>query len=530
MTRYRWIALGACFALGATLLATRHAQAQGEEVLTILHTNDLHGHVLSDSNRDDSGPGGLARLNTMATAIRKDMPNVLYLDAGDNLQATPTEFLTRGRTILAAMNSAGFDASTLGNHEFDWNQDATTKFIRDARFPVLAANVRDRRTNKPFGGAREYVILQRGPVKVAVLGLSTTLAENIEWPPTVSNVRWEDPVATAKRLVPELREKADIVVALTHLGVKEDNALAAAVPGIDVIIGGHSHTALAQHVWVGNTVIAQTGAYGRNLGRMDLLLQKRGGRWGIASVNGKDNKWWADTSEPPLGKTYPRQVLLPVAETVAYDPAIVKGYQKDFDRAMALMATPIGHAPKTIVGTYSGTTPRALPATFANLLRTELGADVGLMPSLGENLPAGPITVRTIYDIYGGYTRQNLVLVRASGAAIREAVLKAYAQPGKYPTYFAGLNGTVTRQPDGSVRWDNPAVNGLPLDENGAYLVASGAYPLMEYPTLLNSPLVSDDLDWVKPTLARAIQKRHTLTAYPFGLTLPPPPPTARED
>jgi 2',3'-cyclic-nucleotide 2'-phosphodiesterase (5'-nucleotidase family) len=505
-------------------LAGRHALAQGEEVLTIVHTNDLHGHVLSDSNIDGSGPGGLARLNTMAKVIRKDMPNVLYLDAGDNLQATPTEFLTRGRTILAAMNAAGFDASTLGNHEFDWNQDATTKFIHDAKFPVLAANVRDKRTGEPFGGAKEYVIFQRGPVKIAVLGLSTVLAEQIEWPPTVSNVRWEDPIATAKRLVPELRKKADIVIALTHLGVKEDKELAAAVPDIDVIIGGHSHTALEKHVWVGHTVIAQTGAYGRNLGRMDLLLRKQDGRWTIASVNGQDDKWWADEPNPPLGKTYPRRVLIPAGEEIAYDPAIVKGYRKDFDRAMALMKTRIGTAPRTIVGTFSGTTPRALPATFADLLRAELRADVGLMPSLNANLPAGPITVGTIYEIYGGYTRQNLVLVRATGAAIRAAVLKAYAEPGKYPTYFAGLKGAVTRQPDGSVTWDGAEINGRPLEDAQSYLVASGAYPLMEYPSLMASPLVSDDLDWVKPTLAKAIAKRKTLAATTATLTLPPPP------
>lgn len=523
MPRYRWIALGAAAVLGAGLLAARVARAQGEEVLTILHTNDLHGHVLSDSNIDGSGPGGLARINTLAQAIRKDMPNVLYLDAGDNLQATPTEFLTRGRSIEAAMNVAGFDASVYGNHEFDWGQVITERFVRDAHFPVLAANVLDRKTGKPFGGAKEYVILQRGPVKVAILGLSTLLAEDIEWPPTVSRIRWVDPVPVAKRLVPELRKRADIVLALTHLGVKEDQQLAAAVPGIDVIIGGHSHTALTKHLWVGDTLIAQTGSYGRNLGRVDLLLKKRGGRWRIESVNGKDGKWWADSPNPPLGKTYPREVLIPAAESVPYDPAMVAVYKPDFDRAMALMRTRIGIAPETIPGTGSAAKPQPLPATYANLLRLGYNADVGLFPALNADLPAGPVTVSSIYETYGGYTRQNLVLVRATGKAIREAVRKAYATAGRYPVYFAGLNGAVSRAADGSAEWKNAAVNGRPLEDGRSYLVISGAYPLMEFPSLMQSHIVSDDLEWVKPTLARTIEHYGTVTAYPFGLTLPPP-------
>lgn len=524
MARKQWIALGAVAALGGGVLATRAARAQDRQVLTILHTNDLHGHVLSDSNLDGSGPGGLARINTLATPIRKDMPNVLYLDAGDNLQATPTEFFTRGRSILKAMNAAGFDASTLGNHEFDWGQDVTTRYIHDAKFPVLAANVRDRKTGKPFGGAREYVIFKRGPMRIAVLGLSTLLAERIEWPPTVSRIHWDDPIATARRLVPDLRKKADIVIALTHLGVKEDKELAAAVPGIDVIIGGHSHTALTEDVWVGNTVIAQTGSYGRNLGRMDLLLEKRGGRWSIASVNGKNGKWWADEPNPPLARTYPKEVLIPASESVPYDPAISSAYMPDFNRAMARMKTHIGNAPDAIQGTDSATRPQPLPATFANLLREQIGADVALFPALNADLAAGPVTVSSIYAIYGGYTRQNLVTVRASGAAIRAAVLKAYAEPGKYPAYFAGLNGTVTRNADGSLTWRNAEVNGQPLQDSRTYRVVSGAYPLMEYPELVTSPLISDDLGWVKPTLARAVQHRGVVTEYPFGLTLPPPP------
>jgi hypothetical protein len=156
---------------------------------------------------------------------------------------------------------------------------------------------------------------------------------------------------------------------------------------------------------------------------------------------------------------------------------------------------------------------------MADLLRKRLGADVGLMPALSANLPAGNATVRSVYTVYGGYTRQNVVLVRATGAAIRSAVLAAYATPGQYPVYFGGLTGKVTRSGSG-VAWQDPAVDGEPLEDGRYYLVASGSYPLMNYPTLRDSPMVTDKAGWVKPLLAEAMRAEKTVLPY-AGLVLP---------
>jgi 5'-nucleotidase/UDP-sugar diphosphatase len=513
---------GAVSLADALLIAGRAAAPEAaQQVLTIVHTNDMHGHVLSNSNLDASGPGGLARLNTLARPIRRDMPNVLFLDAGDNVQATPTEFYSGGFTMFAALNAAGYDAGTLGNHEFDWGQDQTAKLIREAHFPMLAANVRDTRTGQVYGGAREYVIFRRGPVRIAVFGLTTLETVAIEWPPTLSHVRFDDPTETAKRLVPILRSKADIVVALTHLGVSVDKALAAAVPGIDVIVGGHSHTTLSQHVWVGGTLIAQTGSYANYLGRIDLLLAKTGDRWTITSVNGKNGQWWADMPNPPLGKVYPRAVLLPVTQDIPYDAAIQGPYQGPFNQVANLLNVPVANVPSTILGSGSATTPRPLTSTMAELLRKQAGADVGIMPALGANLPSGTATTRTVYTLYGGYTRQNVLTVRATGADIRAAVELAYATEGQYPVYFGGLGGTVSRSGT-TVTWQNATVGGAPLDDARYYLVASGSYPLMNYPSLVNSPMVSDTVGWVKPLLAKAMEAAKTVLPY-AALTLPPP-------
>lgn len=488
-------------------------------VLTILHANDMHGHVLSNSNLDATGPGGLARLNTLAAPVRRDMPNVLYLDAGDDVQATPTEFYYRGATMINAMNAAGFDAATFGNHEFDWAQHQAAWLVEQGDFPRLAANVRDTRTGEVYGGAREYVVFRRGPLRIAVFGLTTRDTVLIEWPPTLSHVRFEDPIATAARLVPLLRRQADVVVALTHIGLNLDKSLAAAVPGIDVIVGGHSHTTLPEHVWVGNTLIAQTGSYANNLGRIDLLLNRAAGAWSITAVNGRDGRWWADRPEPPLGKSYPRAVLLPVVESIPQDSSVADGYLGPFNAVATLLREIIATAPAAIAGSGSSTTPRPLPSTLANLLRKRTGADVGLMPALSSNLPAGTLTVRSVYAVYGGYTRQNVVLVRATGADIRTAVLAAYANAGSYPAYFGGLGGTVKRS-GSTVTWESPTVNGARLVDARYYLVASGSYPLMDYPSLRDSPMVSDQVGWVKPLLAEAMRQERTIVPY-TGLTLP---------
>ena len=149
----------------------------------------------------------------------------------------------------------------------------------------------------------------------------------------------------------------------------------------------------------------------------------------------------------------------------------------------------------------------------------------------GPRLPAGTVTLRNVYETIGGYTRQNVVVVRPTGAALREAVEKAHAKAGlvvtgreqAYPAYFAGLNGRIVRDGD-AVRWENPAVNGRPLDPNATYTLAAGAYPMMEYPSLMASPVVSDQVGWVKPLVAQGMQERRVIRPYLFGLTLPEPP------
>jgi hypothetical protein len=263
---------------------------------------------------------------------------------------------------------------------------------------------------------------------------------------------------------------------------------------------------------------------------MDLLLRRSGNGWRVASVNGQGGKWWADEARPPLGKTYPKAVLLPAEESVAQAPDVAGPYRVAWEKVHALLDTPIATAPATIEGRGGTTAPRPLQPTLADLLRRVLNVDVGIIAGdAGPEIPAGTVTARTVYELIGGYTRQNVVVVRPTGAALRKAVEDAYAnieatgpRARPYPVYFAGLNGRIVPV-SGGARWEDAVVNGRPLDPNATYTVASVSYLIMDSPSLSASPIVSDQVGWVKPLLIDAMRARRTITPYAFGLALPEP-------
>ncbi|MBC8136695.1 MAG: metallophosphatase, partial [Fibrella sp.] len=247
----------------AAMLPSRQAAANVTAVedmpvpLTLLHTNDLHGHVWHPDE-----PRGLVRLASFVQQVRADMPNVLLLDAGDIIHGTPEEKAFHGMAILDAMNALRYDVATVGNHEFDFGQKVFKNALAHARFPLLSANVVEEKSGEPWGGLKPWTVLTSGGVRVGVFGLTTPTTVQIEWPRTLEGIVFADPLAAARKAITQLRDdaKVDCVIALSHLGYEDDKKLAAAVTGMDIIIGGHSHTMLDQQIWVNGVLIAQTGA------------------------------------------------------------------------------------------------------------------------------------------------------------------------------------------------------------------------------------------------------------------------------
>ena len=290
----------------AFLLLLTSAALAKPVALTILHTNDTHGHLMPFSypgmvqaGSDLAGLairsdiGGIARRATLVRRIRTELRRlgipVWLVDAGDFSDGTPFSTEYHGEADVAAMNAAGYDFATLGNHDFNYRLAQTKKLLSLARYPILCANATEAATGKLLVPA--YTVQSVGPIKVALFGLIT--AETATYPAAKEGVTITDEVETARRMVATLRPQVDIIIAISHSGEEVDQRIANAVPGVDVIIGGHSHSRLpvGEFTWrsedlkvddVNGTVIVQDHQWGGELGRLDLLfVQDDKGVWHV---------------------------------------------------------------------------------------------------------------------------------------------------------------------------------------------------------------------------------------------------------
>jgi 2',3'-cyclic-nucleotide 2'-phosphodiesterase (5'-nucleotidase family) len=289
-----------------TLLALAPMAAAQTVSLTILHTNDTHGHMQPFSYPDSAASGrelqglrvyknigGIARRAALVKRIRQEQEArgiaTWLADIGDYSDGTPFSIEYHGEADVAAMNAAGYDIGTLGNHEFNNTAAQLRKLIGMSRYELVCANVTERATSKPI--VAPYVIRKVGPVRVAVFGLLTRESATYQAAKEAFDVA--DEVAAAKQTVAALRGQADVIVVLSHAGEDTDQRLAEAVPDIDVIVGGHSHSRLpaGEMVWhsqelkvssVNGTVIVQAYQWGGELGRLDLLFAKdETGAWRV---------------------------------------------------------------------------------------------------------------------------------------------------------------------------------------------------------------------------------------------------------
>ncbi len=270
-------------------VASGTPEPAGETVFaTVLHVNDSHGRIEPHIHEGES-VGGYSRLATLAGDIRSQSKadRVFLVHAGDIFtRGDPLTRRTLGAANVTLMNQIGFDFWTPGNGEYYDGVPNLRKRIAEARFDVLAANV----ILKTSGAyiSRPYVIAKAGPMKIAFFGLCFVRTDR----PEAAPLNVEDPIETARKLVPKLREQADAVVLVTHMGLRKDEKLAATVGGIDLIIGGHSHNTLPNGRRVKGpdgreVLIVQAGDHLRFLGRVNLKFQCRGQKYQLIEASAK---------------------------------------------------------------------------------------------------------------------------------------------------------------------------------------------------------------------------------------------------
>ena len=252
-----------------------------QDHLTILHTNDTHSQVEPKSNNT----GGYARRMGLITEERKKDSNLLLVDAGDFCQGTPYFNFYHGRVEIDAMNRMGYDAVTLGNHEFDNGLDTLAEVLKTARFPIVCANY-DFSGTALEGIVKRSTIIRRGGLKIGIFGLGCD-PKGIISDKNFEPALYLEPYSVAQEMANELRDaNCDLVVCLSHLGTygKADEdvcdvSLAKRTRGIDVIVGGHTHK-LYDNLRVPNLdgdsiPLCQMGKSGAFLGKIVLHLRDK---------------------------------------------------------------------------------------------------------------------------------------------------------------------------------------------------------------------------------------------------------------
>ena len=267
----------------AVALLTMMACSPQSNTITILHTNDTHSQVEPiPAGKRDGNHAGFARRMGMITQERELDPNLILVDAGDFSQGTPYFNLFHGRVEVEAMNQMGYDAITLGNHEFDNGIDTLAAVLQNAHFAVVNSNY-DVTGTALEGIVKPYVILRRAGMKIGILGLGVD-PKGLVSIKNFEPIKYLDPIPVAQEIAEKLKlqHHCDLIICLSHLGTYEnaykpsDTQLAKSTRYIDVIIGGHTHKTVTNH-YVQNmdgdsVLLAQMGKSGAKMGKITLKM------------------------------------------------------------------------------------------------------------------------------------------------------------------------------------------------------------------------------------------------------------------
>ena len=226
--------------------------------LTILHTNDFHGHFTPEQSK-------------IVLGLRERYPDSLLVDCGDAVTAGNVGVTPGGEPILELMSDIGYLCMTMGNREFHIADTLLRAKIGKARFPILCANMRwkeDKGEKLPV--APNVVATTKDGQSVGIFGLTVPMVTPRMTARVLSAYLFDDPIVVAKQQIAELRDSVDVLIALTHIGIREDKRLVEACPELDCIIGGHTHVVLEQPEIVAGVPIVQAGWHGHYIGRLTL--------------------------------------------------------------------------------------------------------------------------------------------------------------------------------------------------------------------------------------------------------------------
>ena len=516
------------FALSLMAASLAHAYEQDKTyALTILHTNDLHGHFAANSK----GEAGYAAQKTLIDQIRGEVEGkggaVLLLNAGDINTGTPESDMQDAEPDIVALNAMGYEAMTLGNHEFDNPISTLEKQKELAKFPFLAANIHKADDNSLLVEA--YKIFDKGGLKVAVMGLTTEDTAKLGNPEYMQATTFTLPKDAATGVLKTWAEqdKPDVKIALTHIGYYPNAEHGSNAPGdvslaraldkgaLDMIIGGHTHDTVCVHadgsfndeyqpgdacapdqqngIW-----IMQAGEWGKYLGRADFSF-KNGeltlDNYQLIPINLKKSMKKDDGST---------EHVLYEAE-IAPDAQIAALLQPYLDKSEVLLAEKIGTTDELLDGERDHVRFQQtnLGRLIAEAQRERVHADIGIMNSGGirASIAAGDITYKDVLTVQP--FANTVASAELSGEELQQylnVVGTKSTDSGAYPQYSAGLSMHVDYE---GQQVTDIKINGEPLDANKIYRIslpnysAAGGdgYPLLtQHPTYVDSGFVDAEV------------------------------------
>ena len=425
--------------------------------LVIFHTNDMHSRI---QTADDSGNSiGLAELAAAVKAVKAQNPATLWLDAGDTFHGMPIITISKGENLVPLLNAAGLDAMTAGNHDFNYGSAQLERLAKQLKFPLLDANVVRRQNGKHV--FKPYKIFKVNGIKVGVFGLSTPETAYKTNPANVTTIEFQNPVDVSKEMIKLLRPKCDVLIALMHMGVDASSEftserIARETDGIDLIVDGHSHTALPEGIRIKDTLIVQAGYYEHFLGKATLEVENHK----IVSKRAE----LLDTDEIKAICPTPDKQILDTLKVVN-------------EKAEQLLNEVVAHSDRELSSErlLVRRNESELGNLAADAFRWAAKSDIAIINGGGlrADLPAGDVKKRDIMAIFP--FGNTLRVAEIKGATIREMLEHSVEY---YPASFggfldvSGLTFSYDPSKPGKHRVQDIFVGGQSLDADKIYTIA----------------------------------------------------------
>jgi 2',3'-cyclic-nucleotide 2'-phosphodiesterase / 3'-nucleotidase len=429
MLRKRFIAIFlsalSLMALSVSLRTSAQKPPAQRAHVVILGTTDMHGRVFPiDYYTNKYDNVGIAKVATLVKEARKTDPNLLLVDSGDTIQGTPLEYFHNKRNntppdpMMLSMNALHYDSMTVGNHEYNFGLKVLEKTRGEAKFPWLSANTYNKGTSTTH--YQPYIVKKVEGVRIGVLGLTTPGIPSWENVPNYEGLEFKETVSEAKKWVSILREKekVDLVLIAMHMGIEEDLrtgttnpsqvpnenaaiAIALQVPGIDVILMGHTHRDVPSLV-VNGVLLTQANRWASHVARVDVYLERgEAARWRVLAKQSR---------------------TIPVTEKTALDPEIAQLGQPYDKETQDWLARTIGESTEELTSQDCRFRDTAIIDLIQRVQMEAGKADVSLAACFNPQarIPKGPVTVR---DIAGLYEYENtLVTIELTGQQLKEAL------------------------------------------------------------------------------------------------------------